>query len=86
MVHVIDPEADQMLSYIGAEGCHCLGINVVSFARQFVESIREQGDIGKNDEVGQQMIVLEVLAHLPPVVGRDDATIAEGEPFRKAIE
>ncbi len=86
VVHLVEAKAHEMLRDIGTEGGHRLWINVVPFAHQLVQSMRQKRDIRKNDDIGQQMIVLEILTHLAPVVGRDHTAVAKRQPLGETIE
>jgi hypothetical protein len=47
--------------------------------------LRQERHIRKNDDIGEQMIVFEILAHLTPVVDRDHAADAERQPLGEAV-
>ena len=54
-----------MLGDVGTESGHCFRINPVPFAHQFVQGVRQERNIGKNDDVGEQMIVFGVTTFFP---------------------
>jgi hypothetical protein len=53
----------------------------VPFAHQFVYRLCQESHIGKDDDIGQQMMGCELFAHLASIVGRNNPCIAKREPF-----
>lgn len=86
MVELIETKAHQMLGDVGTEEGYGFRINPVSLTHQLVHSPRQDGHIGKDHKVGEEMIVFEIFAHLASIIRRNHTSIAKGEPFRETIE
>src|SRR5215467_11080834 len=85
-IDLIQAKPNDMLSNIRAQHCHCIGSDAMTLAYQLVHRLTQEGDIGKDGDIRQQVIVFEVLAHLTSIVRRNDSSVAKRYPLGKVVK